>query len=191
MADHMSEPVGAGEKQTAELCSVMRFRMIDRIVELQPSERITAEKRLRPDEDYLRDHFPQFPVMPGVLMLEAMFQTSMWLVRRSENFAQAVVLLKEVRSFKFTDFVEPGEILVLTAEYLKSDDRTVTLKTAGHVNGSIAVTGRLIVERFNQAETNASYEAVDARLRKLMHQEFDRLYQPAAKSRARPVAFDS
>jgi 3-hydroxyacyl-[acyl-carrier-protein] dehydratase len=38
---------------------------------------------LRPDEDYLRDHFPLFPVMPGVLMLEAMYQASCWLIRSS------------------------------------------------------------------------------------------------------------
>ncbi len=158
----------------------MRFRMIDRIVELQPGVRITAEKRLSPDEDYLQDHFPQFPVMPGVLMLEAMFQTSMWLVRRSDDFAQAVVLLKEARNIKYADFVEPGEILRLTAEYVKRDHRTVTLKTTGHVNSSVAVSGRLILERFNQADTNAKYEAVDARTRMVMRQEFDRLCQSAA-----------
>lgn len=158
----------------------MRFRMIDRIVALQPGERITAEKCLRPDEDYLRDHFPHFPVMPGVLMLEAMFQTAMWLVRRSDNFAQSVVLLKEVRSIKFADFVQPGETLVLTASYVKSDARTVTLKTAGEVNGSPTVAGRLILERYNEAERNPSYEPVDQRARQAMQAEFDRLYQPAA-----------
>jgi 3-hydroxyacyl-[acyl-carrier-protein] dehydratase len=167
-------------KQPAELWPIMRFRMIDRIVELRPGERITAEKRLKPDEDYLRDHFPKFPVMPGVLMLEAMFQTSMWLVRQTDNFALAMVVLKEVRSVKFADFVEPGETLVLTADYLKRDNRTDTLKTTGLVNGSIAVTGRLILERFNQADSSTSDEVVDARTRILMKQEFDRLYQPAA-----------
>jgi 3-hydroxyacyl-[acyl-carrier-protein] dehydratase len=156
----------------------MRFRMIDRIVELNPGERITAEKHLRAEEDYLEDHFPQFPVMPGVLMLEAMYQSAMWLVRRTDDFAWAVVVLKEVRSIKFADFVEPGEVLVLNATILKQDDRTVTLKTSGHVNDSVTVTGRLILERFNQAETRPDYEPVDARTRMLMRKEFNKLYRP-------------
>jgi 3-hydroxyacyl-[acyl-carrier-protein] dehydratase len=154
--------------------------MIDRIVELEPGARITAEKRLRSDEDYLRDHFPQFPVMPGVLMLEAMFQTAMWLVRRTEDFASAVVVLKEARNIKYASFVEPGELLVLTAEYLKVDSRMVTLKAAGHVNDALAVSGRLVLARFNQAENQAGYELVDAGTRYRMRQEFNRIYQPAA-----------
>ena len=49
----------------------LRFCLLDEITELKLGSSITATKRLRPDEDYLRDHFPRFPVMPGVLMLEA------------------------------------------------------------------------------------------------------------------------
>lgn len=152
--------------------------MIDRIIELHPGERITAEKKLRSEEDYLRDHFPEFPVMPGVLMLEALFQASMWLVRRTEDFASAVVLLKEVRSVKFADFVQPGEVLMLTASYVKQDERTVTLKATGHVGGSVSVSGRLVLERFNQADENLRHAPADVRTRRFMQEEFQRLYQP-------------
>lgn len=158
----------------------MRFRMIDRIVDLQPGVRITAEKELRPDEDYLRDHFPHFPVMPGVLMLEAMFQTGMWLVRKTDQFAHAVVLLKEARNIKYADFVQPGEVLRLTAEYMKQDDRFVTLKTEGQVDGTVAVSGRLVIERYNQAELDAQLEPVDINTREFMEREFDRLSSAAA-----------
>ena len=75
----------------------MQFCLLDRVVELEPGVRITGVKRLRPDEDYLQDHFPRFPVMPGVLMLEAMYQASAWLVRQSEGFAHSMVVLKEGR----------------------------------------------------------------------------------------------
>jgi 3-hydroxyacyl-[acyl-carrier-protein] dehydratase len=158
----------------------MRFRLIDRIVELQPGARISAEKRLRPEEDYLLDHFPQFPVMPGVLMLEAMFQTGMWLVRKSDNFAQAVVLLKEARNIKYADFVQPGQVLRLTAEYLKQDSRLATLKVEGQVNGAVAVSGRLILERFNQSEKGPSFAPVDIRIRLEMQREFERLCHAVA-----------
>lgn len=158
----------------------MRFRMIDRILELEPRSRIVAEKGLRADEDYLRDHFPQFPVMPGVLMLEAMFQAAMWLVRKSENFAHSLVVLKEARNIRYADFVEPGQVLRLTAEIVKSDERTVTLKAEGQVNGKVAVSGRLILERFNQADTDPRLAAVDARTRFLMREKLDQLCQGLA-----------
>jgi 3-hydroxyacyl-[acyl-carrier-protein] dehydratase len=111
-----------------------------------------AAKRLRPDEDYLKDHFPRFPVMPGVLMLEAMYQASAWLVRQSEGFAHSVVLLKEARNIKYADFVTPGKELVVTAEIFKQDESLTTLKTQGTIDGNLAVNGRLVLERFNLAD---------------------------------------
>ena len=52
----------------------MRFTLLDRIIDFEPGDRITAVKSLAMAEEYLADHFPNFPVMPGVLMLEAMTQ---------------------------------------------------------------------------------------------------------------------
>ena len=130
----------------------MRFCLLDRILELEPGVRVLAVKRLRPDEDYLKDHFPRFPVMPGVLMLEAMYQASAWLVRQSEGFAHSVVLLKEARNIKYADFVTPGKELVVTAEILKQDDSLTTLKAQGLIDGNVAVNGRLVLERFNLAD---------------------------------------
>ncbi|MGW8257129.1 MAG: 3-hydroxyacyl-ACP dehydratase FabZ family protein, partial [Thermoguttaceae bacterium] len=67
----------------------MRFSLIDRIVDVELGVRISAVKTLSMAEEYLADHFPHFPVMPGVLMLEAMTQASAWLVRYSEDFAHS------------------------------------------------------------------------------------------------------
>src|SRR5947208_14595465 len=97
----------------------MRFCLLDRILELQPGVRVTAAKRPRPDEDYLKDHFPRIPVMPGVLMLEAMYQASAWLVRQAEGFAHSMVVLKEARNIKYADFVTPGKERLVAAEMLK------------------------------------------------------------------------
>jgi len=143
----------------------MRFCLLDRILELEPGVRVVAAKRLRPDEDYLKDHFPRFPVMPGVLMLEAMYQASAWLVRQSEGFAHAVVLLKEARNIKYADFVTPGKELVVTAEILKHDDSLTTLKTQGTIDGNLAVNGRLVLERFNLADRYPSRHNTDPYLR--------------------------
>lgn len=156
----------------------MRFCLLDRITELSPGVQITAVKRLRPDEDYLDDHFPRFPVMPGVLMLEAMFQASAWLVRQSEGFAHSVVILKEARNIKYADFVTPGQELVVTAEILKQDESTTTLKVQATVEGRVAVTGRLVLERYNLAERHPSRAATDPYLRNKMRQVLSRLLPP-------------
>jgi len=143
----------------------MRFCLLDRILELEPGVRVVAVKRLRPDEDYLKDHFPRFPVMPGVLMLEAMYQASAWLVRQSEGFANTVVLLKEARNIKYADFVTPGKELVVTAEIFKQDESLTTLKTQGTIDGNLAVNGRLVLERFKLADRYPTRRNTDPYLR--------------------------
>ena len=69
----------------------MRFVLTDRIVELKSGESLTALKNLSLAEEYLADHFPGFPVMPGVLMLESLTQAGAWLVREMEDFAHSII----------------------------------------------------------------------------------------------------
>jgi len=157
----------------------MRFRLLDEIVEFESGARITARKRLRPEEDYLKDHFPKFPVMPGVLMLEAMFQASVWLVTKSEDFANTIVLLKEARNIKYADFVAPEQTLTLSAQIMKQDDRTTTIKGQGTLEDSVAVSGRLVLERFTLTDRYPLHGNVDPYTRQNMRAEFDRLWNPA------------
>ena len=95
----------------------MRFHLIDRIDHWEPGKSLRAAKFLALGEGYLADHFPRFPVMPGVTMLEALFQASAWLVRQSEGFAHSVVLLKEARNIKYSDFVAPGQTPAVTFQF--------------------------------------------------------------------------
>ncbi|UUO06983.1 beta-hydroxyacyl-ACP dehydratase [Blastopirellula sp. J2-11] len=127
----------------------MRFTLIDRITDLVPGERIMATKCLSLAEEYLEDHFPKFPVMPGVLMLEAMTQTSAWLIRASEDFAHSVVILQEARNVKYADFVEPGEVLTVTADWVKQEGSLTSLKVKGTVAGNMAVSAKLVLQRYN------------------------------------------
>jgi 3-hydroxyacyl-[acyl-carrier-protein] dehydratase len=158
----------------------MRFSQIDQVLELEPGVRIKAVKRLSPDEHYLKDHFPRFPVMPGVIMLEALFQASAWLVRQSEGFAHAAVLLKEARNIKYSDFVAPGQTLEVTAEILKQDEMLTTLKAQGTVQGNIAVTGRLVLERFNLAERYPLRKDTDPYMRNETREKLTELFRPPA-----------
>ena len=156
----------------------MRFCLLDEIVVLEPGVRIVAVKRLRPDEDYLKDHFPRFPVMPGVLMLEAMYQASAWLIRQTEGFAHSMVVLKEARNIKYADFVTPGKELVVTAEVLKQDDVLTTLKTQGTIEDHVAVNGRLVLERFNLADRYPQRRNTDPYLRDELREVLKGLLSP-------------
>jgi 3-hydroxyacyl-[acyl-carrier-protein] dehydratase len=158
----------------------MRFTFVDRILELQPGVSITTAKCLSMGEDYLADHFPRFPVMPGVLMLEAMIEAGAWLVRSTEDFAHSIVTvtLKKARNVRYSDFVLPGRVLVITAEVLSLDPREAQLKTQGAVDGKEAVEGRLVLERYNLADTRPELAATDEYLKRTQRTQFTQLYQP-------------
>ncbi len=156
----------------------MHFSLIDKVTHVEPGVRIRATKALSIAEEYLRDHFPLFPVMPGVLMLEAMYEASAWLVRFSEEFQHSAVLLAEARNVKYADFVQPGRLLEVTAEIIKQDDRTTTLKASGAVDGQVAVSGRLILERFQISQRWSTDETVDNIVRAKLRRQFQILYRP-------------
>ncbi|TWU57168.1 3-hydroxyacyl-ACP dehydratase FabZ family protein [Rubripirellula reticaptiva] len=126
---------------------MMKYRQLDRITSLTPGKVLTAERTLRAEEQYLEDHFPRFPVMPGVMMLEALHQAAIWLIRVSEDFKTPLVLLREAKGVKFGDFLAPGETLTITAEILKEDGNRVTVKANAMKGDRVTVTARLVLEK--------------------------------------------
>ena len=156
----------------------MRFVLIDRITELEPGSKITAIKGLSLAEEYLQDHFPLFPVMPGVLMLEAMFQASAWLVRRTDDFAHSMVELKESRNVKYADFVEPGQVLVVSAEIQKREATQTWVKARGTVDDNVAVSAGLLLDSYNLVDRGAHQTDQDTDTRAYWEKQFKLLFQP-------------
>src|SRR5580704_9653332 len=97
----------------------MRFNLVDRIVEVKPGQSIQAVKNLTLGEEYLADHFPTFPVMPGVLMLEALVEAGAWLLRLSEDYRHSIIVLHEVRNVKYGMFMEPGRQMNIAMELIE------------------------------------------------------------------------
>lgn len=104
----------------------MRYLLIDRILEWNASKSIRGIKNIAMSEDFLEYHFPGNPVMPGVLLLEAMTQLAGWLEAASSNF-QNWFLLSNVRSCKFYGFSLPGDQVELTAVRAPESDRSSTV----------------------------------------------------------------
>ena len=142
----------------------MRFTLLDEICSYEPDVQLTATKGVTLAEEYLGDHFPDFPVLPGVLMLEAAAQASAWLLRLSEDFTHSMVLLKEVRNVKYADFVAPGNSLQIHVTLTNKDDRLAKFKFRGKTGEQTSVSGRLTMERFNLADDDPSLAIIDQHL---------------------------
>src|SRR5215467_11321120 len=102
----------------------MRFNLIDRIVEVRPGHSLQGYKNLTLGEEYLADHFPTFPVMPGVLMLHTLVEAGAWLLRLTDDFRHSVIVLREAKNVKYGTFMEPGKQLAITVELVERDDQT-------------------------------------------------------------------
>src|SRR5580693_5490984 len=139
----------------------MRFVLIDRIMELNTGKSMVAIKNLSLCEEYLADHFPGFPVMPGVLMLEALTQAGAWLIRDLEDFAHSVVLLKQAKTIKYGSFVEPGRQLQLQVEMTAHGERESSFKGVGLIDGQEMVKGRFTLTRYNLRERDPSLHGTD------------------------------
>ena len=140
----------------------MRFVLIDRILEVKSGQSLLAVKNLSLAEEYLADHFPGFPVMPGVLMLEALTQAAAWLVRDSEDFAHSIVLLKQAKTIKYGSFVEPGRQLQLRVEMVSQGERESAFKGGGVIDGQEMGKGRFTLMRYNLRDRDPGLAATDA-----------------------------
>lgn len=105
----------------------MHFNLVDRILE-QSASHIVTLKHVSSAEEYLQDHFPSFPVLPGVMMLEAMTQASRRLID-PDNSADLPWVLTQVKALKYGAFVRPGaSIRVTMTKHKDNDDGSIDLK---------------------------------------------------------------
>lgn len=99
----------------------MRFLLVDRITALERGKRATAVKNISLSEDFFEHHFPDHPIMPGVLITECMVQLADWLLREERDF-DSVALPLAFESVKFHHFVRPGDQLILEVELVGSEN---------------------------------------------------------------------
>lgn len=142
----------------------MKFKLIDRITELVPGKRVTAVKAVSLAEEYLADHFPTFPVLPGVLMIEAMVQASMCLVRATEDYAHSVLVLAEARNVTYKSFVAPGRVLEVQVEAKKIETESSQFTGVGRCGEQEMVKAHWTLRHLNLAEQDPALEDVDRQL---------------------------
>lgn len=162
----------------------MRFVLIDRILEVNSGESVVAVKNLSLAEEYLADHFPGFPVMPGVLMLEALTQAGAWLIREHEDFAHSIIVLKQAKTIKFGSFVEPGRQLQVRVEMASHGDKESSFKGVGSIDGQEMVKGRFTLTRYNLRDKDPALHATDASIIAGLRDLFSTLRKGSVGSRA-------
>jgi 3-hydroxyacyl-[acyl-carrier-protein] dehydratase len=160
----------------------MKFYLTDRVLELEAGKRLVAVKNLSLAEEYLQDHFPSYPVLPGVLMFEAMIQAAAWLQRLTTDFAQSMVVLQEARNIKYGAFFRPGTQMRVEVELVKRDDDGLwSFKGVGASGEQTNVQGRFTLRAFNLADEDSSLAATDRRLVETMRGRWS-LIAPRAAS---------
>ena len=142
----------------------MKFILIDRITELVPGERISAVKALSLAEEYLADHFPRFPVLPGVLMIEAMVQASAYLVRATENFVHSMIVLAEAKNVTYKSFVSPGQVLEVCVQAKAIEAGSSRFVGTGRCGESEMVKAHWSLRHFNLGDKSPGMQELDQRL---------------------------
>lgn len=115
--------------------------MVDRILELEP-ERIVGMKNVTANEPFFTGHFPEYPVMPGVLIVEAMAQVGGVLVLMGvPDRKNKLVLFASIEEAKFRRPVLPGDTLVIECRTLKKKETVVKMQGKATVNGQVVAEG--------------------------------------------------
>ncbi len=119
------------------------FLLLDEVLELVPGERIVARKHVREDEPFLEGHFPGNPIMPGVLMVEALAQAGAVAVLSEAENRGKLVLFGGIDDLRFKRIVRPGDTLELTCVLEKVRGPVGKGRATARVGAELAVRGTL------------------------------------------------
>jgi 3-hydroxyacyl-[acyl-carrier-protein] dehydratase len=120
------------------------FLLVDRIIELEPGKRAVGIKNLTINEPQFTGHFPGKPIMPGVLMIEAMAQVGACALFSLDKYRGQLGMLAGVDKMRFKRQAIPGDTLVITSEVLKLKSGFGWFKSDIHVNNELVCRGELM-----------------------------------------------
>ena len=127
------------------------FLLIDRIVELVPDDKIVALKNVTINEPFFQGHFPDNPIMPGVLIVEAMAQAGAVLVAESisHKMEGSLIYFMSMDKVKFRKPVLPGDQLIFEMQLLRKRLETFKMSGSAYVDGKLASEAELMA-RFGE-----------------------------------------
>ena len=114
------------------------FCWVSRVVACEPGKSVVAELDVSPDLDLFKGHFPDYPVLPGVIIMEALAQAACFCVLVGRGAEGSVGFLTGIDGAKFRRQVRPGETLTLKANIVKSSSRMCVAEVEAGVDGAVA-----------------------------------------------------
>lgn len=160
----------------------MRFTFIDKIVSLEKGASIVVHKNLSMAEEYLADHFPKFPVMPGVLVVETMTQAAAWLMRVTTDFSHSTITLKETKATRFKNFVAPGQTLVVTCKVKKWEGDECVVMADGVVDGVSVTSARITLRQVNLGDKSPALKANDEKMIEHFRSHLPQIWKPTEEA---------
>lgn len=155
----------------------MKFILIDKVVSFEVGSTLAAVKNVSLAEEYLADHFPIFPVLPGVLLLEGLVESASWLVRQTQDFANSMVLLAEARNVKYKSFAAPGMQIQYTVTAKDIEENVSSFKGVGICGDEPIVEAKFTLRHFNLAEKDPKMAMVDGEVVEKLKQRWRLLYR--------------
>ncbi len=131
------------------------FLLVDRVIEVESGKKGIGIKNVTINDGFFQGHFPSKPVMPGVLMVEAMAQTAGVVVLTSGAHPDKVALFMAIESVKFRKVVSPGDQLMMEVEILRDRDRTAHVKGVAKVDGEVVVEAAMLFSYTDSKYLNA------------------------------------
>lgn len=121
------------------------FLLVDKILKLEPSKKIVGLKNVTINENFFQGHYPDQPVMPGVLIIETMAQTGGFLMLKSFiNREDVIPYFAGIDKAKFRRPVMPGDQLIITCEVIKLKSKVAKIKAIAEVNDELAAEAKLL-----------------------------------------------
>jgi 3-hydroxyacyl-[acyl-carrier-protein] dehydratase len=143
----------------------MRFHLLDRVDAHESGRYLRGCKHLALGEEYLADHFPRFPVMPGVLMLHSLVEAGAWLWRATTGYRHPVVVLRAAKNVKYGSFMRPGRRLDVAVDLVSQAGDTATFKGKGTDDaGGPAVTAQFTLHGYGLAGRGPAGELAERKL---------------------------
>ncbi len=127
---------------------------IERVLWVREGEGIAACGRIPEDSEFFKDHFPDFPVLPGVLALEMLKQTAERYLESVKNNTGSHYFLKQIRATRFTKYLRPGDEWESRLTLLGTGEDETTWDAKLYYHGEVAVSAKLTVAKVKNPQTS-------------------------------------
>lgn len=120
------------------------FLMVDKVIELEKGKRAVCVKNVTINEPFFQGHYPHTPIMPGVMIIEAMAQSGGLVVDSTADASESVVpLFAAIDKVRFRRVVKPGDQLIITVNVISIRSQVVKVEAKAEVDGELAAEGQL------------------------------------------------